>query len=240
MNYMDLFRMTLPETALEIAALVVLTVDLGFLRKATLEVRRFSAAILGVMGCSAAVFALTFQSPDGLSYPPTGELLLTGGGYAAVAQVGILTLTVLTLFLLIDTDFTRHVGEYVAVVLMAAMGGLLIAAAQDLLIIFVGLELIEPGSLHPDGLRQEIGEERRSGHQVLPVWRHVGRVPSVWLQLSLWNHRIDESAPDHAGHVRIDRCQCGAVGLCGSGDGGGRVGLQGCCGSVSSLGARYL
>ena len=97
------------------------------------------------MGCSASVLALTLQSPDGLSYPPTGELLLTGGGYAAVAQVGILMLTVLTLFLLIDTDFTRHVGEYVAVVLMAAMGGLLIAAAQDLLIIFVGLELLSLG-----------------------------------------------------------------------------------------------
>jgi NADH-quinone oxidoreductase subunit N len=145
MNYMDVFRMTLPETALEIAALVVLAVDLGFLRKSALEVRRFAAAILGVMGCSASVLALTLQSPDGLSYPATGELLLTGGGYGAVAQVAILMLTVLTLFLLIDTDFTRHVGEYVAVVLMAAMGGLLIAAAQDLLIIFVGLELLSLG-----------------------------------------------------------------------------------------------
>ena len=38
MNYVDLFRMTLPETALEMAALVVLAVDLTFLRKAALEV----------------------------------------------------------------------------------------------------------------------------------------------------------------------------------------------------------
>ncbi len=30
MNYADLFRVTLPETALEIAALLVLVVDLGF------------------------------------------------------------------------------------------------------------------------------------------------------------------------------------------------------------------
>ena len=39
MNYADLFRVTLPETALEIAALLVLVVDLGFLRKAALNVR---------------------------------------------------------------------------------------------------------------------------------------------------------------------------------------------------------
>jgi len=37
------------------------------------------------------------------------------------------------------------VGEYVAVVLMSATGGLLIAAAQDLLVIFVGLELLSLG-----------------------------------------------------------------------------------------------
>src|ERR1035437_6157092 len=44
-----------------------------------------------------------------------------------------------------DSIFTKHVGEYVAVVLMAAAGGLLIAAAQDLLVIFVGLELLSLG-----------------------------------------------------------------------------------------------
>jgi NADH-quinone oxidoreductase subunit N len=51
-------------------------------------------------------------------------------------------LTALTLLLLIDSDFTRHIGEFVAVVLMAASGGLLVAGAQDLLVIFVGLELL--------------------------------------------------------------------------------------------------
>jgi NADH-quinone oxidoreductase subunit N len=59
--------------------------------------------------------------------------------------VGILMLTVLTLFLLVDSDFTKHVGEFVALVLMAATGGLLISAAQDLLVIFVGLELLSIG-----------------------------------------------------------------------------------------------
>ena len=40
MNYADLFRVTLPETALEVAALLVLVVDLGFLRKAALKPAR--------------------------------------------------------------------------------------------------------------------------------------------------------------------------------------------------------
>jgi NADH-quinone oxidoreductase subunit N len=145
MNYADLFRVTLPETALEVAALLVLVVDLGFLRKAALKVRVAVAALLGVVGCGAATWAVLLQGVDGLSFQNMNELLLTTGGYTAVAQTGILVLTALTLLLLIDSDFTRHVGEFVAVVLMAATGGMLIAAAQDLLVIFVGLELLSLG-----------------------------------------------------------------------------------------------
>jgi NADH-quinone oxidoreductase subunit N len=146
MNYADLFRVTLPETALEVAALLVLLVDLGFLRKAALKVRVTLAALLGVAGCGAAWWAFQFQGVTWLQFGDTGEFTLLGtGGSIAIAQTGILVLTALTLLLLIGSDFTRHVGEFVAVVLMAATGGLLIAAAQDLLVIFVGLELLSLG-----------------------------------------------------------------------------------------------
>jgi NADH-quinone oxidoreductase subunit N len=146
MNYADLFRVTLPETALEVAALIVLIVDLGFLRKVALKVRVIVAALLGVAGCGAALWAMSFQ---GRTFFPYGDfdaqVLLDPSGHAAVAEAAILVLTGLTLLLLIDSVFTKHVGEYVAVVLMAATGGLLIAAAQDLLVIFVGLELLSLG-----------------------------------------------------------------------------------------------
>jgi NADH-quinone oxidoreductase subunit N len=146
MNYADLFRVTLPETMLEVAALLVLVVDLGFLRKAALKVRVTVAALLGVAGCGAALWALQFQGHVGLSYGTSGDsTLLASGGFAQVAQSGILVLTALTLLLLIDSVFTRHAGEYAAVVLMAAAGGLLVAAAQDLLVIFIGLELLSLG-----------------------------------------------------------------------------------------------
>lgn len=145
MNYAELFRVTLPETALEIAALLVMVVDLGFLRKAALNVRAGAAALLGVVGCAAALWVMPLQPLGGYLYPGTGEMLLATGGTAAAAQIGILALTALTLLLLVDTEFTQHVGEYVAVILMAAAGGLIIAAAQDLLVIFIGLELLSLG-----------------------------------------------------------------------------------------------
>ena len=146
MNFADLFRVTLPETVLEIAALLVLVVDLGVVRKAALQMRLAVAAIVGILGCGVAVWSLSMQGSAGLTYGAGSDLTLLGvGGYITAAQVGILVLTALTLLLLTGSVFTRNAGEYVAVVLMAAAGGMLIAAAQDLLVIFIGLELLSLG-----------------------------------------------------------------------------------------------
>jgi NADH-quinone oxidoreductase subunit N len=148
--YSALFRVTLPETVLEVTALLVLIVDLGFLRKAALKARVAMAALLGVAGCGAAFWILQTSPPLhsklwGYGLVFDGEMLLGQGSYVTAAQSGILVLTALTLLLLIDSDFTCHVGEFVAVVLMAAVGGLLISGAQDLLVIFIGLELLSLG-----------------------------------------------------------------------------------------------
>ncbi len=148
--YAQLFFATLPETVLEIAALVVLVVDLAFLRKAELKVRALSASLLGVLGCVVALWAPRWpQWPLGSAFGTIDKdgahVLLANFQWPGPAQAGILILTALTLLLLIDSRFTRHVGEFVAVVLMSAAGGLLISAAQDLLIIFLGLELLSLG-----------------------------------------------------------------------------------------------
>src|ERR1700723_2453129 len=143
MNYSDLFRVTLPETALEVTALVVLIVDLGFLSKAQLKMRASVAALLGVLGCAAGLGAISLARGAGLYVD--GPLVLANGGGVAVAQCGILVLTALTLLLLFDEVFPQHIAEFVAVMLMSAAGGLLVASAEDLLVIFIGLELLSLG-----------------------------------------------------------------------------------------------
>ena len=143
LNYTALFRATLPETALEVAAVLVLFIDLAFLRRATEKARTAVAAWLGVAGCITGIWAVYAAGWSGFS--AGNDVLLSAGGSAGVAQVAILVLTALTLLLLIGSVFTRNPGEYVAVVLMAAAGGLIIAAAQDLLVIFIGLELLSLG-----------------------------------------------------------------------------------------------
>ena len=127
--------------------------------------------------------------------------MLAAGGSAGVAQIAILVLTALTLLLLIDSDFTRNAGEYVAVVLMAAAGGLIISAAQDLLVIFIGLELLSARPLHPDSLQQAIRQERRSRDQVLPFRRNVDGISALRVQLSLRAFRLDKPATRCARHA---------------------------------------
>ena len=143
MNFLDLFRATLPETVLEVAALLVLAIDLLFLKRVALKIRVAVAALLGVAGCVVAGWAL--QVTAGEVFRWGNEILLASGGFITVAQAGTLVLTALTLLLLLEERFTPHIGEFVAVVLMAAAGGLLVCGAQDLLVIFIGLELLSLG-----------------------------------------------------------------------------------------------
>ncbi len=143
MNYADILYATMPVAVLEVTAFFVLVVDLAFLRKAALKTRISVAALLGIVGCGMALCTVPLervglQDADGLN------ILGTGGG-TAFLQIWILLLTILTLLLMIEARFTRHIGEYVSVVLMAASGGLLVVAAQDLLVIFIGLELMSLG-----------------------------------------------------------------------------------------------
>ncbi len=149
MNFAHLFLSTLAETVLEVAALLVLAVDLIFLRKAELRTRTSVATLFGVLGCAVALWAQFWTSSSqgvwGYGIEGTHHLLLFNLRWAGVAQSGILVLTAFTLVLLTGNSFTRHAGEYVAVVLMSAAGGLLVSSAQDLLIIFIGLELLSLG-----------------------------------------------------------------------------------------------
>jgi NADH-quinone oxidoreductase subunit N len=60
----------------------------------------------------------------------------------AAAQIGIVVLAALVLLLSVRAEFSRNPGEFVAIVLLATTGMLLVTAARDLLIIFVALELL--------------------------------------------------------------------------------------------------
>jgi len=238
MNYADLFRVTLPETALEVAALLVLIVDLGFLRKAALKTRVAVAALLGVAGCGAALWAMRFQygawlTSDGEGFGPA---LLGTGGYVGVAQTGILILTALTLLLLIDSVFTRHVGEFVA----GSDGGsgrLAGCRRARPASHFRWARTAESELVHHDRVCQEFRQERRSSTEVLPFRRNVSSVSFVWLQLFLWLERHHKSDRNSGSYFKL-RIEPAVLRCVDSGCGWTRI--QSSRGAVPPLGARHL
>ena len=89
--YAQLFFATLPETVLEIAALIVLVVDLVFLRKTELKARALSASLLGVLGCVVALWAQAWALANGVlgfGIADTNSVLLANINSAGAAQAG--------------------------------------------------------------------------------------------------------------------------------------------------------
>ncbi len=121
-----------------------------------------------------------------------------------MAQTGILVLTALTLLLLFDSVFTKHVGEFVAVVLMAAAGGLLIAAAQDLLVIFIGLELLSLGLYILTAFAKTSGKSAEAAMK----YYLFGGMSAAFLLFGfsyLYGLAGSTNLHAHAGNIRIER-----------------------------------
>ncbi len=137
MNYLELARLTLTEAIVVVTALAVLGVDLKLGPATALGTRRAWACGLGIVGCLAAGLWLAMGAPTG-SIP--GGMVVSDALARWVKGV-LLVLTVGTLLLSGRAAFSVHVGEYVSVLLLGLVGMLLLAGTENLLIMFLALEL---------------------------------------------------------------------------------------------------
>jgi NADH-quinone oxidoreductase subunit N len=136
-NFRQLFHAFLPEVALVIGALLVLLLDLAGGRSRTPPERMRRSAAVAVFAVFIAVyFAIT-----------TGAVGSVFGGVfmlnrlALAARIGVLLLVELTLVISSGTARLRNPAEYVAIILFATVGLTLMAAAHQLLVGFLALEL---------------------------------------------------------------------------------------------------
>ncbi len=137
MNYLEVLRAAAPETALAITVLVVLMVDLVAIRGESIE-RRFQAGVLvSIIGCLMAMF-FTFTH-----YGHTDPLhgLLVVDPLTNFLKLVLLALTIFTVLISASGKFTEHVGEYLSLILLGTIGLMLLVSAEDLLMIFISLEL---------------------------------------------------------------------------------------------------
>ncbi|MFM8358065.1 MAG: proton-conducting transporter membrane subunit, partial [Verrucomicrobiota bacterium] len=137
-DYLSLARALRPEMLVVLTAFAVLFADLGWWRTLPTPARtRRNAALLtlGMLGAAVAV-PLGPEAVDRLE----GALSLTPVGQAL--KVVVLLLAVVAAWLAAEETFTEHVGEFMAVLSLATTGVLFLLGTENLLLIFVALELV--------------------------------------------------------------------------------------------------
>lgn len=137
-QYLELLRLCVPEVILSIGALLILMIDLALLREETNHTRRFVCTLGGSIACLAGFFWL-------LAFPPAAAVVLDGAlainPQTIFAKQCLLLLTIGALLISIQFEFTDHVGEFFAIVLLATVAMMFLISAEELLTIFLALEM---------------------------------------------------------------------------------------------------
>jgi NADH-quinone oxidoreductase subunit N len=131
MSYLDLLKLASPEAVVALTALVVLVVGLATTRGAG---PASAAAVFGIALAIGAVLLLPQQAT--LFH---GMLVITP--LTSLFKIICLVLAFFTVILARRSHFTRHHGEYLALLLLATIGLMLLVGSEELLMIFIGLEL---------------------------------------------------------------------------------------------------
>jgi NADH-quinone oxidoreductase subunit N len=137
-SYTQLLHLALPEVIVVLTSILVIAIDLLALRRSSIETRFTTASLLGTAGCVAAIIDLILA--------PQHVTVLNGVFLAnpltQFVQISLLILSIFTLLLTADSDFTTHAGEFVLLILLATVGMMFLVATADLLVIFISLELL--------------------------------------------------------------------------------------------------
>jgi len=137
MSYWELLKLTLPQVVVVIAALGVILVDFAALREQPARLRMTLVGAFAAVGCAAAIVVLLAGDLHGRL--PEG--MLVADSLTRLAQVALLVLSLFTILISADSEFTDHAGEFYCLALLATAGLMFLAATENLLVIFASLEL---------------------------------------------------------------------------------------------------
>ncbi len=135
-DYAELFTALLPETALVSGALLILFFDILWAKHRAAD-RLVIAVMLGLISLGGAAYLAISSGCPGERFAS----VLVLDTMTLVSRVGVFALAALTLALLPGLTRLRHSAEFVAIILFATVGFSVMAAANQLLLGFIGLEL---------------------------------------------------------------------------------------------------
>ncbi len=143
-DYIELLARLLPETVLVIGALVALFLDQSRAKVWSDRSRNVTGVFIGLL---SSILAILFMIHPNLSPSVQWQFgdfyhgMLQISTFTKVVKTGLLVLTAATLLIAAPAKFTSHIGEYVALILLATVGLLLLSSAGELLTAFIALEL---------------------------------------------------------------------------------------------------
>ena len=136
-DYLQLLHLLAPQAILVLGVLVVLFLDQALALRRSLAARNGLARGLAIATCVLASGWIWLHPENGRFY--NGMLVLAP--LTQLVQQGVLWLAIAALMISRADLFTRHAGEYFALVLLATVGMTVMVATGELLTAFIGLEL---------------------------------------------------------------------------------------------------
>jgi NADH-quinone oxidoreductase subunit N len=153
MSYFELLKLVSPETIVVITALAVLTFGLAAGRgKSSVTISTAKpvqsgsdtstatgiCSIIGALGLAIAIGAVLLLPRNAILFG--GMLVITP--LTSLFKIICVTLAFFTVLLTTSEKSLRHPGEYLALVLFATVGLMLLVGSEEFLMIFIGLELL--------------------------------------------------------------------------------------------------
>src|SRR3989442_2636139 len=132
MSYLELLKLAVPEAIVVVTALAVLTVGLTSTRAKAL------CPIVAVLGVAVAIGAVVMLPSHANLF---GGMLVISP-LNSLFKIICLVLALVTVPLASSEKSLPNPGEYIAVLLLGAVGLMLLVGSEELLIIFIGLELL--------------------------------------------------------------------------------------------------
>src|SRR5213596_2380161 len=153
MSYLELLKLALPETIVVITALAVLSIGLVTGRVKSTSTVSTTKPTQGANGTSTATGICSVVAALGLAIAIGAILVLPQsttlfGGMLVITpltrlfKIICIALAFFTVLLITSQKPPRHPGEYLALILFATVGLMLLVGSEELLMIFIGLELL--------------------------------------------------------------------------------------------------
>ena len=132
MSYLELLKLAAPEAIVVVTALAVLTVGLTSTRAKAL------CPIVAAIGTAVAIGAVLMLP----SHANLFDGMLVISPLNSLFKIICLVLALVTVPLASSEKSLRNPGEYIAVLLLGAVGLMLLVGSEEFLMIFIGLELL--------------------------------------------------------------------------------------------------